>query len=90
MVKGVINHVVENQEEKRSKYPACRPTPSACKSKGKGKKWGKKSRSESLNYHLKNQIPLNECVFRHGSESHLNLINDAREYIKENKYVLMI
>jgi len=29
--------------EKRSKYPACRPTPSACKSKGKGKSWGKKA-----------------------------------------------
>ena len=29
--------------ESRSKYPACRPTPSACKSKGKGDSWGKKS-----------------------------------------------
>tara|TARA_R110001599_G_scaffold343445_1_gene566052 strand:- start:340 stop:1275 length:936 start_codon:yes stop_codon:yes gene_type:complete len=29
--------------EKRSKYPACRPTPSACKEKGKGKSWGKKN-----------------------------------------------
>jgi len=29
--------------EKRSKYPACRPTPAACSTKGKGKKWGKKS-----------------------------------------------
>ena len=29
--------------EKRSKYPACRPTPSACDEKGKGKSWGKKS-----------------------------------------------
>ena len=29
--------------EKRSKYPACRPTPSACKDKGKGKTWGKKA-----------------------------------------------
>jgi len=29
--------------EKRSKYPACRPTPSACKTKGKGETWGKKS-----------------------------------------------
>lgn len=28
--------------EKRSKYPSCRPTPSACGTKGKGKKWGKK------------------------------------------------
>jgi hypothetical protein len=27
--------------EKRAKYPSCRPTPSQCKAKGKGKKWGK-------------------------------------------------
>ncbi len=27
--------------EKRSKYPSCRPTPSKCKDKGKGKSWGK-------------------------------------------------
>lgn len=27
--------------EKRSKYPACRPTPAQCKTKGKGKTWGK-------------------------------------------------
>jgi hypothetical protein len=27
--------------EKRSKYPSCRPTPAACKDKGKGKNWGK-------------------------------------------------
>ena len=27
--------------EKRSKYPACRPTPAGCKKKGKGKTWGK-------------------------------------------------
>ena len=27
--------------EKRSKYPSCRPTVSACKQPGKGKKWGK-------------------------------------------------
>ena len=30
--------------EDRAKYPACRPTPSACGTKGKGKKWGKKSK----------------------------------------------
>ena len=29
--------------EKRSKYPACRPTPASCGTRGKGKKWGKKS-----------------------------------------------
>lgn len=27
--------------EKRAKYPSCRPTPSQCKSPGKGTKWGK-------------------------------------------------
>jgi hypothetical protein len=29
--------------EKRAKYPSCRPTPSQCKTKGKGKKWGKQN-----------------------------------------------
>lgn len=35
--------------EKRSKYPACRPTPSDCGTKGKGKKWGKKSKRKNEN-----------------------------------------
>ena len=34
--------------EKRLKYPACRPTASACKDKGKGKSWGKKAKKEGL------------------------------------------
>ena len=29
--------------EKRKKYPACRPTPAACRERGKGKSWGKKA-----------------------------------------------
>ena len=29
--------------EKRAKYPSCRPTPGACKERGRGKSWGKKS-----------------------------------------------
>lgn len=29
--------------EKRSKYPACRPTPAACSGSGRGESWGKKS-----------------------------------------------
>lgn len=33
--------------EKRNKYPACRPTPSDCGTKGKGKKWGKKSKRKN-------------------------------------------
>ena len=43
--------------EKRAKYPACRPTPAACKTKGKGKKWGKKSKkNENLQESDKNTI----------------------------------
>jgi len=43
--------------EKRDKYPACRPTKAACKSKGKGKKWGKKSKkNENFDYSEKNAI----------------------------------
>ncbi len=33
--------------EKRSKYPACRPTPAACGERGRGKSWGKKSANEN-------------------------------------------
>jgi hypothetical protein len=33
--------------EKRAKYPSCRPTPGACSQKGKGEKWGKKSKKSS-------------------------------------------
>jgi hypothetical protein len=29
------------EDEKRAKYPSCRPTPSQCKTPGKGTKWGK-------------------------------------------------
>ena len=29
------------KDEKRAKYPSCRPTPAACKDPGKGKSWGK-------------------------------------------------
>lgn len=29
------------KDEKRSKYPSCRPTAAQCKTKGKGTKWGK-------------------------------------------------
>jgi hypothetical protein len=38
--------------EKRKKYPACRPTPGACKERGKGKSWGKKSKSKKKNEEL--------------------------------------
>lgn len=39
--KGGYKACGRKEGEKRSKYPACRPTPSQCKAKGKGTKWGK-------------------------------------------------
>jgi hypothetical protein len=39
--KGGYKACGRKEGEKRSKYPACRPTPAGCKRKGKGKTWGK-------------------------------------------------
>ena len=83
--KGGYKSCGRKSGEKRSKYPACRPTPAGCKSKGKGKKWGKKSKNEAVNYHLDKKIPLNECIFRHGSEGHLKFINDVRDFVNESE-----
>ena len=49
--KGGYKSCGRSKGEKRKKYPACRPTPGACKEKGKGKSWGKKGakkRNESM------------------------------------------
>ena len=49
--------------EKRSKYPACRPTAAACKSRGKGKKWGKKAaKKEALDMKITKE-ELNQIIF---------------------------
>ena len=33
----------------------------------------------SLDHHISNTIPLNECIFRWGSKGHLDLISEARK-----------
>ena len=81
-----------SEGEDRSKYPACRPTPSACGTKGKGKKWGKKTMklegkvnvSEILKYHIDNEISLSENVFRIYSEGFFKLINEVRSLYNKN------
>ena len=40
--KGGYKSCGRGSGEKRKKYPACRPTPGACKERGRGKSWGKK------------------------------------------------
>ena len=39
--------------------------------------------SEHLNYHMTNEIPLNDNIFRFGSEEFFNVINEARELYYE-------
>ena len=49
--KGGYKSCGRSSGEKRKKYPSCRPTPGACKEKGRGKSWGKKAskkRNESM------------------------------------------
>jgi hypothetical protein len=45
--KGGYKSCGRSTGEKRKKYPACRPTPGACKERGKGKSWGKKAKRKS-------------------------------------------
>ena len=45
--KGGYKACGREKGEKRMKYPACRPTPGACKERGKGKSWGKKAKRRS-------------------------------------------
>jgi hypothetical protein len=45
--KGGYKSCGRSDGEKRKKYPACRPTPGACKERGKGKSWGKKAKKKS-------------------------------------------
>ena len=40
-LQDILSKILLEEKEKRAKYPACRPTPAGCKTKGKGKKWGK-------------------------------------------------
>ena len=40
--------------------------------------------SEGLDYHIKNEIPLFESVYRIGSNSHLSLIKEARKLYSRN------
>ena len=44
--KGGYKSCGREEGEKRKRYPACRPTPGACKEKGRGKSWGKKGKKK--------------------------------------------
>lgn len=69
--------------EKRAKYPACRPTPSACKTKGKGKSWGKKSKKKSVNENVDKQT-INRFLSDFGMLATFNLAK-VQDYAKDAK-----
>ena len=46
--------------------------------------------SEGLQYHLDNQISLNENIYRYGSEEYFNLINEVRSLYKAGKIDLSL
>jgi len=46
--------------------------------------------SEGLQYHLDNQIPLSENIYRYGSEEYFKLINEVRRLYKEGKIDLSL
>ena len=69
--------------EKRAKYPACRPTPAACGTKGKGKKWGKKSKkSEGLDMNDEN---IKTLVLEEMENMYLEALSEG-ETIEEAEY----
>ena len=51
--KGGYKSCGRSSGEKRNKYPSCRPTPGACKEKGRGKSWGKKGSKKKRNESMK-------------------------------------
>ena len=94
--KGGYKSCGRQKGEKRSKYPACRPTPGACKKhkSTKGKSWGKKAKKESisegLQYHINHNIPLIENIYRWGSEEFFKIINETRELYNKGEIDLCL
>ena len=109
--KGGYKSCGRGSGEKRKRYPACRPTPSACKERGRGKSWGKKGSkrkrneellrtlvreetqkiifgktiSEGLAFHIDNDIPIRDNVYRVGTDRYFSLVNESRELWKAGK-----
>jgi len=72
--KGGYKPCGRQEGEKRSKYPACRPTPGACKERGKGKSWGKKAaKKESLERRIEKMVikELQKQLFKPGLKHHV-------------------
>jgi hypothetical protein len=85
-VDGKCKPCGRKEGEKRSEYPSCRPTPGSCKSKGRGKSWGKKSANESeynIYENLDNMEESNNYMFWQNLKS---INDDATEILGMNPH----
>lgn len=83
--------------EKRAKYPACRPTPSACKEKGKSDTWGKKAAKNEILRRLREacgsdpdapytkKADLSDNPYRPFSDKYYEYVRDQRSLWREGK-----
>ena len=67
--------------EKRKKYPACRPTPGACKERGKGKSWGKKAKSKKSRKNEEISMELEQIIL----EELEAVLNEKKKRKKKKK-----
>ena len=79
--KGGYKSCGRGSGEKRKKYPACRPTPGACKERGKGKSWGKKAKKKSKKKNEELYMDLEQII-----DEELETILDEKEGKKDACY----
>ncbi len=84
--KGGYKSCGRSSGEKRKKYPACRPTPGACKERGKGKSWGKKAKSKKKNESMEyGQMELTLEQLKKIIAEEVNLVLEEFETLEEKK-----
>ena len=89
--KGGYKSCGRSSDEKRKRYPACRPTPAACRERGKGKSWGKKGSKKKKNEGLDMKRSRLETIIREELQKALfkpGLLEHVREGVpvSENIY----
>ena len=84
--KGGYKSCGRSSGEKRKKYPACRPTPAACKERGKGKSWGKKAKKKKKNESMEyGQMELTLEQLKKMINEEVNLVLEELEVLEEKK-----
>ena len=80
--KGGYKSCGRSSGEKRKKYPACRPTPGACKERGRGKSWGKKG---SKRRKSKGRKKRNESMEMTTEEIRTIIVEELQNVLDEKK-----